>query len=198
MLLAPWGIVLMFWVPLAPAPQAPAQKIDSSPFQARAFLDKYCITCHNERTMQSGLMLDRMDVSNAAEAGAWERVVRRLRTASMPPDGRPRPDRDTYATVAASIEGALDRAAAVAPNPGRARPVRRLTRTEYKNAVRDLLGIEHFPKSMDIAVLLPADNSSSGFDNLADLLFVSPTVLDAYLSASRKSVLWQSAIQTRQ
>ena len=170
-----------------PAAAVHAQAPLPSASTLRVLLDTYCVTCHNQRAPQSGLMFDRMDVSNVAVgADVWEKVVRRLRAGSMPPEGRPRPDKTTYAAVASLLETALDRAAAATPNPGRVPSVHRLSRTEYKNAIRDVLGIESLPKGMDITLLLPADNSSSGFDNLAHLLFVSPTVLDGYLSAARK------------
>ncbi|MBM3778378.1 MAG: DUF1592 domain-containing protein [Acidimicrobiia bacterium] len=153
----------------------------------RAFLDRYCVTCHNERLRQSGLMLDRLETADSGGAAeTWEKVVRKLRTGAMPPQGRPRPDAATYDAVATAIEQALDRVAAASPDPGRMPALRRLSRTEYANAIRDLLGIAHLPKGMDLALLLPADNSRSGFDNLADLLFVSPTVLDGYLNAARE------------
>jgi hypothetical protein len=187
MLLARRGLwLVVFGVtvlsPLLLGAQAPV----SSSASSRAFLDQYCITCHNERLRQSGLMFDRMDVSNVGEAAdVWEKVVRKLRAGSMPPEGRPRPDKTVYTSVASSLEAALDRAAASRPDPGRMPAVRRLSRTEYKNAIRDLLGIENLPKGMDLNVVLPADNVRSGFDNLADLLFVSPVVLDGYLAAAR-------------
>ena len=104
----------------------------------------------------------------------------------MPPAGRPRPDEAAYRDLRTWLESELDRHAAAAPNPGKLPPFQRLTRTEYRNAVRDLLALEQLPKSMDIELLLPADNSTSGFDNIRDLLFVSPTQLEQYLSAARK------------
>ena len=175
--------VVVFGVTVLLGPQLGAQTV-SPP--SRVFLDQYCVTCHNERVRQSGLMFDRMDVSKVGDAAeVWEKVVRKLRAGSMPPEGRPRPDKTVYAAVASSLEAALDRAAAARPDPGRMPSVRRLSGTEYKNAIRDLLGIESLPKGMDLNVVLPADNARSGFDNLADLLFVSPVVLDGYLAAAR-------------
>ena len=167
-----------------------------------AVLDRYCVTCHNARVVDGegaapsplvsqlravGLSLDRLDASHVAgDAGAWEAVVRKLRGGSMPPIGRPRPDEATVAGVAAWLEASLDRAAAAAPDPGRRPSLHRLSRTEYANAVRDLLGLDDLPKELDIAVMLPADNATSGFDNLAELLFVSPTLMERYLAAARK------------
>ena len=126
-------------------------------------------------------MLDGMDVEHVGEhAEAWEKVVRKLRARAMPPVGRPRPDRATYAVVAAALETALDRAGAADPNPGRT-TTHRLNRTEYANAIRDLLGLE-----VDGRALLPPDDADLGFDNMADILSVSPALLERYLSAARK------------
>ena len=104
----------------------------------------------------------------------------------MPPAGSPRPDEATYDAVASQLETDLDRLAAARPNPGKLPAFHRLTRTEYRNAIRDLLALEDLPKAVDLESLLPADNSSTGFDNLADLLFVSTTQLEQYLSAAQK------------
>ena len=104
----------------------------------------------------------------------------------MPPPGLPRPDPVTYDALAGYLETELDRAAAAKPNPGKLPLLHRLSRTEYQNAVRDLLAVESLPKEMDYSLLLPPDNSNSGFDNLADLLFVSPTAMESYLGAADK------------
>ena len=104
----------------------------------------------------------------------------------MPPAGAPRPDQATYDAVATFVEGELDQAAAAKPNPGTLPLLHRLSRTEYQNAVRDLLAIDTLPKEMDYSLLLPSDNVSSGFDNIADLLFVSPTAMERYVEAARK------------
>ena len=167
-----------------------------------AVLDEYCVTCHNQRVVEgagaapspliaqlraAGLALDTLDVSEVAgNAAAWEAVARKLRVGAMPPTGRPRPDQATLHGVAAWLEAALDRADELAPNPGRRPALHRLSRTEYQNAVRDLLALDSLPKELDIAVMLPADNATSGFDNLAELLFVSPTLMERYLAAARK------------
>jgi hypothetical protein len=152
-----------------------------------ATLNKYCMTCHNEKVRAGGFALEQLDSDNpGANAGAWEKVVRKLRTGAMPPAGRPRPDAATYDAVASHLEAKLDAAAKVEPNPGRLPLFHRLTRTEYKNAIRDLLGLEDLSKDVDLDLLLPADNTASGFDNIADLLFVSSTQLEQYLSAAQK------------
>ena len=153
----------------------------------QATLAKYCITCHNERVKAGGLALDMLNPDDPGAHGAvWEKVVLKLRSGAMPPAGRPRPDAATYNAVASHLEAKLDAAAASVPNPGRLPLLHRLTRTEYKNAIRDLLALEDLPKDVDLDLLLPADNSSSGFDNIADLLFVSSTQLEQYLSAAQK------------
>ena len=104
----------------------------------------------------------------------------------MPPVPMPRPDAATYDRVASYLETELDRAAAAKPNPGDLPNLHRLTRTEYRNAIRDLLALDDLPKEMDFTLLLPADNGSSGFDNIADLLYVSPATMERYLDASTK------------
>ena len=147
----------------------------------RPVLNRYCVGCHNERLRTAGLALDTMDPARVGEhPAAWEKVVRKLRTGAMPPAGRRRPDAATYETVASALENALDRAAAAAPNPGRT-TVHRLNRREYENAVRDLLALD-----IDASALLPADNADLGFDNMADILSVSPALLDRYIFAARR------------
>ena len=120
------------------------------------------------------------------KAEIWERAVRQLRAKTMPPVGMPRPDAATYETVASYLETSLDKEAAAKPDPGELPNLHRLTRTEYKNAIRDLIGLDNLPKEMDFTLLLPADNASSGFDNIADLLYVSPVVMERYLDTASK------------
>ncbi len=147
----------------------------------RAVLTRYCVTCHNERLKTAGLMLDTLDVTNVGpHADRWEQVVRKLRAGSMPPPGAPRPDPATYRALAGSLEQALDRVAADHPNPGKL-TIHRLNRTEYVNAVRDLLALD-----IDGRSLFPADDTGYGFDNIADVLSVSPLLLERYLSAAGK------------
>src|ERR1700675_4749900 len=134
-----------------------------------ALLNRYCVTCHNEKLKTAGLMLDKMDVGNVpAGAEVWEKVVRKLRTGAMPPAGMPRPDKAGYDALATALETALDRAAAASPNAGQP-AVHRLNRAEYTNAIRDLLALE-----IDGRSLLPPDNSGYGFDNIGDVLSTSP------------------------
>jgi mono/diheme cytochrome c family protein len=147
----------------------------------RALLDQYCVTCHNERAKTAGLMLDKMDVDHVAvNAETWEKVIRKLRGGMMPPTGRPRPASDDIYKLISWLETSLDQAGAAKPNPGRA-SIHRLNRTEYGNAIRDLLSLE-----IDVTDLLPADDESNGFDNIADVLKLSPSLLEQYLAASRK------------
>ena len=154
---------------------------------AHAALDRYCVECHNPAEFSGGIVLDPEGVDRvAADAELWEKVVRKLRTGTMPPPDNPRPDEAVYASVAGYFEAELDAAAAASPTPGELPLFRRLTRTEYRNAIRDLLAIEDMPSELDYELLLPADNASSGFDNIADLLFVSPVIMERYLGAARK------------
>lgn len=148
----------------------------------RSVLDRYCVTCHNDRVQAGDLVLAGLDVLSVHEAPAiWETVVRKLRAGAMPPPARPRPDAETYDRLVSWLETELDRVAAVSPNPGRTEAFHRLNRTEYHNAVRDLLDVE-----VDVTELLPADGGSYGFDNIAGVLGISPTLLERYLGAARK------------
>ena len=148
----------------------------------RLLLDRYCVTCHNERLKTAGLTLDVLDVDDvAAHPEVWEKVVRKGRAGLMPPAGRPRPDRDAYDGFTGWLEARLDHAAALDPDPGRSAVFHRLNRTEYANAIRDLLALE-----IDATELLPADDASYGFDNIATSLRMSPTLVDRYLAAARK------------
>ena len=152
--------------------------VSSHASQQRAVLDRYCVVCHNEQALTAGLALDRLDIEQVSEgAPVWEKVLRKLQGRAMPPAGMPRPDEATYDSLANYLEGELDGAER---NPGR--PVlHRLNRAEYTNAIRDLLDLE-----IDGAALLPADDSGYGFDNIGDVLSVSPMLLERYMSAARK------------
>jgi mono/diheme cytochrome c family protein len=153
----------------------------AGPRDFRHLLDQYCVTCHNERTRSAGLTLDRIDLANVpGDAEVWAKVVRKLRGGMMPPPGRPRPEPAALTGFASWVETTLDREAAIRPNPGRPR-LHRLNRAEYANAIRDLLALD-----VDTATLLPPDDSSYGFDNIADVLGLSPVLLERYLSAARK------------
>src|SRR4051794_21823338 len=132
----------------------------------RAFLDKYCITCHNQRLHTAGLELDTLDPANPrSNAELWEKVIEKLRAGSMPPPGLPRADKAAYHSVAISLEREIDRTSAATPNPGRIAAVHRLNRTEYNHAIRDLFAVD-----LDVKPLLPGDDTADGsFDNFADV-----------------------------
>jgi len=148
----------------------------------KAFVDTYCATCHNQRLKTGGLALDTLDVANVgAHAAEWEKVVVKLRAGLMPPSGVRRPAQTVIDEFTSSLEAALDRAAAAAPNPGRTEPLHRLNRAEYQNAVRDLLGVD-----VDASNWLPTDEISYGFDNIAGVLKLSPLLAERYLTAAQK------------
>ena len=146
---------------------------------------RYCVSCHTEAQKSRGAVpvaFEALDLSKVGtDAEMWERVVRKVRAGVMPPAGMPRPDRATLDGLAGWLETQLDLAAAARPNPGRTEPLHRLNRAEYRNAVRDLLGLD-----LDVAPLLPPDDSSYGFDNIAGVLKLSPTLMERYLSAAQK------------
>ena len=162
--------------PAAPQAQASAEQ---------ALLNRYCVTCHNERALTAGLAIDAMDLARVGDdAEAWEKIVRKVRTGMMPPNGVRRPERAALDGLASAIAGRLDRAAALAPDPG-APALHRLNRTEYANAIRDLLALD-----VDVTTLLPGDDASEGFDNIADVLGVSPSLVQGYVSAAMKISRW--------
>jgi len=147
----------------------------------RALVDQYCVDCHDQQQQTAGLSLDELDLTKISEgAESWEKVVRKLRTGAMPPPEADQPTQAERDALATALEVALDRSAAANPNPGRS-AVHRLNRTEYANAIRDLLALE-----VDSRALLPADDSGYGFDNNADTLSFSPVLLERYMSAAAK------------
>jgi hypothetical protein len=153
-----------------------------APAVSKQFLDAYCITCHNQRAKAGGLTLDTLDVTNVGEdAAEWEKAVLKLRAGLMPPTGMPRPAPDVMEAFTSSLEGALDRAAAANPNPGRTEPFHRLNRAEYQNAIRDLLALD-----VDASTWLPTDEISYGFDNIAGVLKLSPLLTERYLNTAQK------------
>ena len=163
------------------APQKPAAAAAAPAVSPKPIIDQYCVTCHNQRMKTGGLVLETLDVNNpGANADVWEKVIKKLHSRVMPPANAKRPDADTYKALIAGLEANLDKAAAATPNAGRP-AVHRLNRAEYTNAVRDLLALE-----IDGKALLPADNSGYGFDNVADVLTVSPGLLERYLLAAKK------------
>jgi mono/diheme cytochrome c family protein len=163
------------------APSAPAPASAAVP-TTRAMLDRYCAGCHSPAVRSGGLALDGLDAARPElNADVWERVIRKLRAGSMPPAGRPRPDAATYHAVASRLETDIDRAASSSPNPGRSSTVHRLNRTEYGNAIRDLLALD-----IDTASLPSDDTSDTGFDNNGDVLSIATAQLERYLSVARR------------
>ncbi len=155
---------------------------DSAPSvtPAGALVNKYCVTCHNQKLKTANLMLDRADSKNVANsAEAWEKVIVKLRSRAMPPPGMPHPDNATYDSVAGWLESELDRAAAAHVNPGRTASLHRLNRAEYANAVRDLVAVK-----VDAQAMLPPDEQAFGFENNAEALSMQPALLDRYVSAA--------------
>jgi hypothetical protein len=147
----------------------------------RVVINRYCAGCHNSKAKTGGLALDALVMEDVSlHPQTWEKVVRKLRARHMPPPGLPRPDERTYDTLVASLESSLDRAAMANPDPGRTDTFRRLNRTEYQNAIRDLLALD-----VDVSSLLPADEASHGFDNVT-VTNLSPALLERYLSAAQK------------
>ena len=156
-------------------------RADHAAGDAAALLERYCVTCHNNSLRTAGLTLEALDPAHpSARAEIWEKVVLKLRAGMMPPPGRPRPDAATYDRLAAFLEAGLDSAAAADPDPGRSDALRRLNATEYQNAIRDLLDLE-----IDVADLLPADDSSAGFDNVG-LGGLDAGRMERYLGAAQK------------
>src|SRR5579872_6271406 len=153
---------------------------NSAATPAGELVNKYCVTCHNQKLKTANLMLDRADsaqVANSAEV--WEKVIVKLRSRAMPPPGMPRPDNATYDSVAEWLESGIDRAAAAHVNPGRTASLHRLNRAEYSNAVRDLIAVE-----VDAQAMLPPDEQAFGFENNAEALSMPPALLDRYVSAA--------------
>jgi len=163
----------------APQQSQPAGN-DAAQVQAnQALVKRYCASCHSDKLKTGGLTLENLDLSNvSAHAETLEKVIRKLGTGSMPPQGMPRPDKATLDGFVTWLETSIDRNAMAKPNPGRA-TLHRLNRTEYANAVKDILGLQ-----IDGASLLPNDDESYGFDNIADVLKTSPALLERYMSAS--------------
>ena len=172
------GAALCLGAGLTLAPAAPASGAAS---EHRATLDRFCVACHSGNSASGGLRLDRADLAGVpAAAELWERVVHKLRTGTMPPPNMPRPPVADRAALLDWLEASLDAAALHSPNPGRTEALRRLNRTEYQNAIRDLLAVE-----VDVGGLLPHDESGHGFDNV-NVSDLSPMLLGRYISAAQK------------
>jgi len=178
-------VVTIGWAALvAQQPSSPdvgAANVGAAFRRPEAVVDQYCVSCHNDKLKTGNLSLEHISIDRAGvDAETLEKVIRKVRAGLMPPAGAKRPDRATLDAFAGSIESAIDRTAAGNPNPGKA-PLHRMNRAEYANAIRDLLSLE-----VDSSTLLPADDSSRGFDNIADVLGVSPSLLERYVAAAAK------------
>jgi hypothetical protein len=158
-----------------------AAAVSTSSEQPRALLDKYCVTCHNDRLKTANLSLQALDLTKVGEhAEVWEKVVRKLRAGVMPPPDVPRPSLAEYERLRDWLEAEIDRSSVGRPTPGSV-VLHRLNRTEYANAIRDLLDLQ-----IDVASLLPPDDSANGFDNIAGSLTISPTLLESYATAAAR------------
>src|SRR5262245_61863576 len=165
--------------PAARQSAAPVASASASPY--RAVVDRYCVTCHNDRLRTAGLSLAQADTERpSVSAEVWEKAIRKLRTGAMPPSGMPRPDQATLDGFVTYLETSIDRDAAARPNPGRP-ALRRLNRTEYANAIRDLLAVD-----INAGASLPADDSRYGFDNVGEVLTLSPLLAERYLAVARQ------------
>jgi mono/diheme cytochrome c family protein len=171
-----WGAPQATERPPSP-PLSPAKAVSDF----RPVIDRYCVTCHNQRLKLGGLALDKLDMANIEADGAiWEKVIRKLRTGVMPPQGLPKPSDADRQALASALETTLDRAAALHPFPG-SPSVHRLNRAEYANAIRDLIALDIDPEK-----LLPPDDPAYGFDNIGEVLALSPALLDRYTSVAEQ------------
>jgi mono/diheme cytochrome c family protein len=168
---------------LAQAAQTSAPAAAPAKTSERALLDRYCVTCHNSKLRTGNLALDDPDLTKLGDhPEIWERVIYKIQGGMMPPVGRPRPEQAEFDSLLTFLKGGLDSASALNPNPGRTQAFHRLNRAEYKNAIRDLFALD-----VDVAALLPPDDThANGFDNMADVLTVSPSLLDRYMSSASK------------
>ncbi|MBG99849.1 MAG: hypothetical protein CMN58_05835 [Solibacterales bacterium] len=148
---------------------------------SRALLDRYCVTCHNQRLQTAELLLDQIDLDDIhLNSETLEKIVRKLRAGQMPPPGRPRPDSHALLSFVENLESSLDRYSRLNPNPGRVAS-RRMNRLEYVNAIEDLLALK-----VDGDELLPSDMAGLGFDNNADVLSMTPALMARYTAAATK------------
>ena len=162
---------------LGPSQNAPGST--TQPSSHSSFLSRYCVSCHNASSMTAGLALDTLDPEDlSGHAETWEKVVRKLRTRTMPPIGRLRPDEASYDMFASYLETSLDRMAAADPDPGRTETFQRLNRAEYRNSIRELLALD-----VDVESLLPNDETNYGFDNVG-VGGLSPMLMERYMLAA--------------
>src|SRR5438876_10530081 len=177
------SILILILAVLAPAAGAHWQAPGSAAagFESpRALVDQYCVGCHNDTLKTAGVSLRAVDFTKASDhADVLERVLRKVRSGEMPPAGKPRPDAATASAFTAWLENTLDQSATAHPNPGRP-AIHRLNRAEYSNAIRDLLALDIKPGSK-----LPADDTGYGFDNIGDVLTLSPILIERYMTVGR-------------
>jgi mono/diheme cytochrome c family protein len=189
------GMSVVLWVGAAAARTPGAAPAPASSEKPRALLDRYCVTCHNDRLKTANLSLQGLDLTKAAEqAEVWEKVIRKLRAGVMPPPDLPRPPLPDYEALRDWLENEIDRVAPTRTAPGSV-VLHRLNRTEYANAIRDLLDLQ-----IDATTLLPPDDSAHGFDNIAGSLTISPTLLESYATAAARIVrmaigTWKSPVE---
>jgi mono/diheme cytochrome c family protein len=170
------ALLVCFLQPVRAQQKATSETAAAEPAK---IIQTYCVTCHSDKARTGGLTLEHADLADIPKgAETWEKLIRKVRVGMMPPVGQPRPDNATLDRFVSFFENSLDRAAAAKPNPGHV-VMHRLNRAEYANAIRDLLALD-----IDATALLPPDDESSGFDNIADVLKVSPSLMERYLSAS--------------
>ena len=159
----------------------PAQAVTANISAYQALLEEHCAGCHNQKAKTADISVEGLDFNNVSKhAAVWEKVLRKVRTGQMPPAGMPQPDAGTVTSFVSWLESSLDKAAAAAPNPGRP-TVHRLNRAEYSNAIRDLLAVDIKP-----GMILPVDDSGYGFDNIGEVLTLSPALLEKYMSVARR------------
>ena len=179
------SLLLLLLAAIAPAlaadSAAPHGGASPAETSRTGFIDQYCSNCHNATDWAGGIAFDTLQPDAVgSDAEVWEKAVRKLRGRMMPPPSEPQPDRAALQGFASALEVSLDKSAAADPNPGSV-GLHRLNRPEYTNSIRELLGLQ-----INAASLLPRDDQSAGFDNVADVLKVSPSFLDQYLSAARQ------------
>jgi mono/diheme cytochrome c family protein len=163
------------------AAAAPSAPVMVTPDDHKHMLMQYCTACHNDRAKTAGMSVVPLDANNLqANQATWEKILKRLSLGEMPPKGMPRPPKQQITAFTSWLAKSLDDQAAANPNPGHA-TVRRMNHTEYANAVRDLLGLD-----VDFSKELPVDDTGYGFDNIADVLTVSPTLMDRYINVAGK------------
>lgn len=178
-LVAVFLLALVWWVPIDRDTSGRAVSADAAPYVA--LLDQYCSTCHDQDEKVAGLDFDGLDFDNMhKDAETWEKVVRKVKSGVMPPGGEPRPDREAMDDLALAVEERIDATAETVVAPAN-KSLHRLNRAEYANAIRDLLAM-----NVDVATLLPGDDASEGFDNIADALNVSPAHVEGYVNAAMK------------